>query len=87
MTDNVLRKCDNSSYDYNTKQRYPIGCPAAGMVQVADHNGRDLVFCGHHYHNYEIGLTLHGFKVTVDNRPGLTASPIPTTPKKQETTS
>ncbi|MBM0256378.1 hypothetical protein [Micromonospora sp. 4G55] len=46
-------------------------CPATAMVIVI--KGRDtLAFCGHHYADHEVALTVDGWQVYADSRAQLT---------------
>lgn len=48
------------------------GCRAQAHIKVENALGLDLLFCGHHFREYELDLTAQGFSVTVDTRASLT---------------
>lgn len=47
-------------------------CPAAALVKVRGASG-ELMFCGHHASDFDLLLSMQGFRVVGDLRPALRA--------------
>lgn len=61
-------RCDGTTQTVdNYGQGISTSCGAEALVQVMK-GELDLVFCGHHYNQFQLELTNQGFKVVEDNR-------------------
>jgi hypothetical protein len=49
-------------------------CGAEGHVRLVK-DGRDLVFCAHHYRKHDLALAFAGFLINADTRAALTTRP------------
>jgi len=62
-------RCDASTYlVIEGDKPKNVGCRAQAYVQVVNNDGMDLLFCRHHYNQYELALMEQGFAPVVDER-------------------
>ncbi|HEY0486814.1 MAG TPA: hypothetical protein VGD72_11250 [Mycobacteriales bacterium] len=50
-------------------------CGAQAFVQATMASGLELLFCGHHFSEHEVGLVAQGATVTIDERDTLNEKP------------
>ena len=69
--------CDACGYSADTSPDGQVRHSAISRayVRVTMPDGKDMLFCGHHYATYELALTAVGATLTEDRRAELTVKP------------